>query len=209
MQETVRSTSVPSSSGIGQVARPVFHKTSGRVTEIAGRRRGSSASSALATSRLFMLPVVTRRWVSDDNRCLVRRQWIQCLIIQYYWVIFFSEHWSVAYINMRPLVHAVLWASSPIQTSQNYSLWIFVMIFLWIRSLDLHNLVIVWTWSIYLKAYKYMLTNLLVQITMLLPLLENRPKVLAKGTSYASVPAATAADIFDQRCSKVRGLVPS
>ena len=67
MQETVRSTSAPSWSGIGQVARPVFHKTSGRVTEIAGRRRGSSASSALATSRLFVLPVVARQWVSVDN----------------------------------------------------------------------------------------------------------------------------------------------
>ena len=46
---------------------PGFHTSSGRVTEIAGRRRGSSASSALATSRLFVLPVVARRWVSVDN----------------------------------------------------------------------------------------------------------------------------------------------
>ena len=37
------------------------------MTEFAGRRRGGSASSALATSRLFVLPVVARRWVSDDN----------------------------------------------------------------------------------------------------------------------------------------------
>ena len=50
---------------------PGFHTFSGRVTEIAGRRRGSSASSALATSRLFVLPVVARRWVSvDNNRAL-------------------------------------------------------------------------------------------------------------------------------------------
>src|SRR6185503_15413448 len=50
---------------------PGFHTSSGRVTEIAGRRRGSSASSALATSRLFVLPVVARQWVSVDNmyRC--------------------------------------------------------------------------------------------------------------------------------------------
>src|SRR6185312_8081270 len=47
---------------------PGFHTSSGRVTEFAGRRRGSSASSALATSRLFVLPVVARRWVSVDNR---------------------------------------------------------------------------------------------------------------------------------------------
>ena len=47
---------------------PSFHTSSGRVTEIAGRRRGSSASSAVVTSRLFVLPVVARRWVSVDNR---------------------------------------------------------------------------------------------------------------------------------------------
>src|SRR6185312_520069 len=49
---------------------PGFHTSSGRVTEIAGRRRGSSASSALATSRLFVLPVVARRWISVDNRSI-------------------------------------------------------------------------------------------------------------------------------------------
>ena len=49
---------------------PGFHTSSGRMTEIAGRRRGSSASSALATSRLFVLPVVARQWVSVDNRFL-------------------------------------------------------------------------------------------------------------------------------------------
>src|SRR6185312_8545776 len=46
---------------------PGFHTSFGRVTAIAGRRRGRSASSALATSRLFVLPVVARRGVSVDN----------------------------------------------------------------------------------------------------------------------------------------------
>ena len=46
---------------------PGFYTFSGRAKEIASRQRGSSASSALATSRLFVLPVVARRWVSVDN----------------------------------------------------------------------------------------------------------------------------------------------
>src|SRR6185312_14993091 len=67
MQETVRSTSTPSRSGIGQVARPVFHKTSGRVTELRAVDEGAVPTSAPATSRLFVLPVASHRWVSTDN----------------------------------------------------------------------------------------------------------------------------------------------
>ena len=51
---------------------PGFHTSSRRMTEIAGRRRGSSASSTLPTSRLFVLPVVARQWVSVDNSRRVR-----------------------------------------------------------------------------------------------------------------------------------------
>ena len=32
---------------------------------------GAVPASALATSRLFVLPVATRRWVLTDNKCLV------------------------------------------------------------------------------------------------------------------------------------------
>ena len=52
------------------MARPVFHKTSGHVTELRAVNEGAVPASAPATSRLFVLPVATRRWVSTDNNCV-------------------------------------------------------------------------------------------------------------------------------------------
>ena len=49
------------------MARPVFHKTSGRVTELRVVDEGAVPASAPATSWLFVLPVAARRWVSTDN----------------------------------------------------------------------------------------------------------------------------------------------
>ena len=56
------------------MARPVFHKTSGRVTELRAVDEGAVPASAPATSRLFVLPVATRRWVSTDNRRAVKKK---------------------------------------------------------------------------------------------------------------------------------------
>jgi len=67
---------------------PGFDTSSGRVMEIAGRRRGSSDSSALVTSRLFVLPVVARRWVSVDNSTLV---WSACVIDMWALIYLVSE----------------------------------------------------------------------------------------------------------------------
>jgi len=50
------------------VARPVFHRTSGRVMELRAVDEGAVPASAPATSRLFVLPVAARRWVSTDNK---------------------------------------------------------------------------------------------------------------------------------------------
>ena len=49
------------------MARRVFHKTSRRVTELRAVDEGAVPASAPATSRLFVLPVAARRWVSTDN----------------------------------------------------------------------------------------------------------------------------------------------
>ena len=50
------------------MARPTFFGISGRVTELGAIDEGAVTASAPATSRLFVLPVATRRWVSTDNR---------------------------------------------------------------------------------------------------------------------------------------------
>ena len=47
---------------------PGFHTFSGRVTELRAVDEGAVPASAPVTSRLFMLPVAARRWVSTDNR---------------------------------------------------------------------------------------------------------------------------------------------
>ena len=44
-----------------------FHTFSGRVTELRAVDEGAVPASAPATSRLFVLPVAARRWVSTDN----------------------------------------------------------------------------------------------------------------------------------------------
>ena len=49
------------------MARPAFHTVSGRVTELRAIDEGAVPTSAPATSRLFVLPVAARRWVSVDN----------------------------------------------------------------------------------------------------------------------------------------------
>ena len=46
---------------------PGFHTLSGRVTELRAVDEGAVPASAPATSRLFVLPVAARRWVSTDN----------------------------------------------------------------------------------------------------------------------------------------------
>src|SRR6185312_14720513 len=46
---------------------PAFHTFSGRVTELRAVDEGEVPASAPATSRLFVLPVAARRWVSTDN----------------------------------------------------------------------------------------------------------------------------------------------
>ena len=53
---------------IDQVARPAFHTFSGRVTELRAVDEGAVPDSAPVTSRLYVLPVAARRWVSTDNR---------------------------------------------------------------------------------------------------------------------------------------------
>ena len=53
------------------MARPVFHKTSGRVTELRAVDEGAVPASAPVTSRLFVLPVAARQWVSTDNSSTV------------------------------------------------------------------------------------------------------------------------------------------
>ena len=70
-QETIWSTFAPSWSGIGQVARPTFSGISGRVTELRTVDDGAVPASAPATSRLFVLPVAARRWVSTNNNCKI------------------------------------------------------------------------------------------------------------------------------------------
>ena len=50
------------------MARPVFHGTSERVTELRAIDEGAVPANAPATSRLFVLPVAARRWVSTDNK---------------------------------------------------------------------------------------------------------------------------------------------
>ena len=46
---------------------PGFHTFSGRVTELRAVDEGAVPASAPATSRLFVLPITARRWVSIDN----------------------------------------------------------------------------------------------------------------------------------------------
>ena len=46
---------------------PGFHRISGRVTELRAVDEGAVPASAPAISRLFVLPVAARRWVSTDN----------------------------------------------------------------------------------------------------------------------------------------------
>ena len=46
---------------------PGFHTFSGCVTELRAVDEGAVPASAPATSRLFVLAVATRRWVSTDN----------------------------------------------------------------------------------------------------------------------------------------------
>src|SRR6185312_9020104 len=46
---------------------PGFHTFSGRVIELRAVDEGAVPASAPATSRLFVLPIATRRWVSTDN----------------------------------------------------------------------------------------------------------------------------------------------
>ena len=46
---------------------PGFHTLSGRVTELRAVDEGAVPASAPVTSRLFVLPVAARRWVSTDN----------------------------------------------------------------------------------------------------------------------------------------------
>ena len=53
--------------GLGQVARPTFSGISGRMTELRAVDEGAVTASAPVTSRLFVLPVAARRWVSTDN----------------------------------------------------------------------------------------------------------------------------------------------
>ena len=49
------------------MARPTFSGISGRVTELRAIDEEAVPASAPATSRLFVLPVAARRWVSTDN----------------------------------------------------------------------------------------------------------------------------------------------
>jgi len=49
------------------VAHPTFSGISGRVTELRAVDEGAVPASAPVTSRLFVLPVAARRWVSTDN----------------------------------------------------------------------------------------------------------------------------------------------
>ena len=70
-RQTVWSTFAPSWSGICQVARPTFSGISGRVTELWAVDEGAVPACAPVTSRLFMLPVAARRWVSTDNTFLL------------------------------------------------------------------------------------------------------------------------------------------
>ena len=50
---------------------PGFHTFSGRVTELRAVDEGALSASAPATSRLFVLPVAARRWVSTENSCII------------------------------------------------------------------------------------------------------------------------------------------
>ena len=59
------------------MARPAFHTFSGRVTELRAVDEGAVPASAPATSRLFVLPVTARRWVSTDNNypsCFIKKE---------------------------------------------------------------------------------------------------------------------------------------
>ena len=49
------------------MARLAFHTFSRRVAELRAVDEGAVPANAPATSRLFVLPVATRRWVSTDN----------------------------------------------------------------------------------------------------------------------------------------------
>jgi hypothetical protein len=66
-RQIVASTFAPSWLGIGQVARPTISGISGRVTELRAVDEGAVPASTPMTSRLFVLPVAARRWVSTDN----------------------------------------------------------------------------------------------------------------------------------------------
>ena len=87
-RQIVASTFAPSRSGIGQVARPTFSGISGRVTELRAVDEGAVPASTPMTSRLFVLPVAARRWVSTDNTseepieswCQIRSVYIRIFI---------------------------------------------------------------------------------------------------------------------------------
>ena len=53
-------------SGIGQVSLPASYKAA-RVPGLRAVDEGAVLASAPVTSRLFVLPVATRRWVLTDN----------------------------------------------------------------------------------------------------------------------------------------------
>ena len=69
-RQIIANTFAPSWSGIGQVARPTLSGISERVTELRAVDEGAVPASAPATSRLFVLPVAARQWVSTDNSYL-------------------------------------------------------------------------------------------------------------------------------------------
>ena len=50
---------------------PGFHTFSGCVTELRAVDEGAVAASVPTTSRLFVLPVAARRWVSTDNTSIM------------------------------------------------------------------------------------------------------------------------------------------
>ena len=77
-RQIVWSTFAPSWSGIGHVACPTFSGISGRVTELRAVDEGAVPASAPATSRLFVLPIAARRWVSTDNSCIYRSPCHSC-----------------------------------------------------------------------------------------------------------------------------------
>jgi hypothetical protein len=77
---------------------PGFHTSSGRVTELRAVNEGAVPASAPATSRLFVLPVAARRWVSTDNTLFLEEL---SIIV----VVFIA--WDKSFALWRYLVHNI------------------------------------------------------------------------------------------------------